>query len=682
MSVASIASNHGTISIPFIYLKVKGRFSIGVKKAQLPSKLEALYKICTRLYKNIGPVKSLYTEDGKLIKKISDVTPGSTIYVSSKEGVEPQEELKSLRTPPKQEDLNRAKNAHNDAFKSLFVQQQTAKISYRGSTSDFSDSSKRSIRSHKSLQQILDEQAKNRLTEDESEEEEEDNDETLSSVMKSLMGEEEEDIQSIKSARRLSSTSSKLSGKLGSMLGNNEDEEDEFDSSSSFELDPSAFLEMFRNLVKSDKLDDKLERGLFRSGSWIKRLLGQSPRIDEEQMLRWLNGLRSALEIQGLQIPYFDKDGTELYGRDYVSSYIRKIIQKHRFYKPGGADYNLRIAIVGSKQSGKSQILSCFAQELLLDLAITGTWKQFFIFPMNFRVLASFFNNFAAFYVTMVDMVLNGLVWQAPTYTPHIPAIRKLFISAVTNKKNSTPGVSNKSKLFVESPQFTTALVKIAQKVHELYNDNEAMPQFMTFIYLLPSLIANAAGFQKVIFIIDNLEYADVELLPEPPFVSTGFEETTDGVSGIYNIEFVQFALSNQHFIVTGQAQKSLFESLSPIEESLDLENGIEFVPTFGIIPINDNDNTLIITEIQDEPIPLSLTIDAACGVPAFVSLWFELNDSFDEYDQMENDSDEKDDALMIIVTQAQHMIDTMFLYSDKKPLFVTTIKRTAKEQK
>ncbi|OHT07933.1 hypothetical protein TRFO_05050 [Tritrichomonas foetus] len=785
MSVCSGTSNQGTIAIPFIYLKARGHNStVPMKKAQLPSNLRTLLKICNRLFKNYGQVKSLFTSDGVLVKNISDVTPGATLYVSNRDPEEIEAALQaqlnagkhglaSLSTPPQspvgdgRNDPKGKGNRNNqcsDSFNALFGQGK-AKLGLNLKDKMNSESSQKSKRSYKPVSVKSNKNGRSNRngtdgydnSEYENENSFDGNDIYNSDKKSSVSHKSLQQILSEQSLKRSQAGNSVKSGQNGSLVeGENsltssglrhEDITNLSASSSSSELDLDAtpLVDIFNALIGNDSLTDDVIYGLKKQDShWARKLLAMSPDIDELQMLRWLTGLRSLFAAQGLAggysvthgdnlnsntnlnassnlngsgfgnnnsnmnntngngfgnsgldggagaYPkyrfggaYIDGDGNEIYGKSYIQRYIREIILRHRFVRSGGVDYNLRLTIVGPRNSGKSTLLSCFAEEIMLELATTGCWRQFFLFPLNFKLLATLYGDFAGLYTAIVDITLSNLTWQAPSFVPHMQAIRKLLLMAIYNHKKSPPAVSKSSKFYTEAPQFATAIQRIAQKVFELYTDEEAMPQFMTAIYLLPSLVANAAGFAKVIFFIDNIEFADVELFPAGPFdpESANNSSMNGGAyaGGVYNIEFLQFALSNQHFIISGQEQRRIFESLSPLEDGFDLENGIEFVPTHGIIPVLDDDNRLIKCEIQDEPIPLSLTVDACCGVPAFVGLWEELNDLLDGYEEMEN-SDEKEDELMVITTSAQHAIDMMFFFSDKAPLFVTAVRRSAKE--
>lgn len=523
------------------------------------------------------------------------------------------------------------------------------------------------------------------------------------------------------------------------------------DLSSSFDssFDPQMFMELFSKILDNNDLNDDVADELSNSEQWMKRFLGLAPQFENEQMANWYGGLYDAFSQIGLPVSFLDKphkkssksnkgenendikndgeidtsnqnrnqngfnDDIELFGKDEILKYVRDTIIRHRFISSQNyIDYNFNIAIIGPRSSGKSNILTCFASEIMKELCVTDNWRHFFLFPINFKVFAPFYEDLSALYGTMVDMVVSCLSWQAPFYSQYGSAIKKLFMSSINvqlvgassttsttkparksqtsstttsptptksmfSKARAPPIVPKNSLFYRDVPHFALALQKVAQEIFNVWNEPGSLAEFMSLIYSLPSLISKAAGFSKVIYFIDNIEFADVEIIPSKPFNANSENAV------IYNIEILQYVLSGQHFVVTGEEQKRIFESLSPVEEKyLDLESRVDFVSTIGIIPIDENDNRLIRTEIQNEPLPFSFTIDACCGVPAFIQMWVELNDEFDSYEEHgeEDNDEEKEEDHMLLITHAQQVIDVLFTFDDKSPLFVTNVKRSAKE--
>ena len=807
----------GTISIPFVYLKARGTNSIPMKKAQLPSNLKTLFKICNRLFQKYGEVKTIYNSDGSVIKDISDVPPGSTLYVSNREANENEtiasrQGIFALGRPPESSPNDKDKNLpieNNDSFNALFGNKdgsarKNGKGVFRSREQQLQNESLRrnqekqnqinqSLERQKKKQEdkkkqqdaekqrLLDEkrrqeeeERRRRLEEEEEErrrkqEEEEERRRRLEEEEERKRSQkqttedydyDEEDVKinasdysrktsnSPRNSARESFRDSPRSSARNSPRDSGRNKDLTSDLSESFDssFDPQMFLELFSKMLDNEDLNDNVNEELANSDPLIRRFLSLAPQFENEQMANWYCGLYDVFSQIGLPVSFLDKpirksnksnkgennadtkddleanannqyqngfnnDDTELYGKKEILQYVRDTIIRHRFVSSQNyIDYNFNIAIIGPRNSGKSNILTCFASEIMKELSVTDNWRKFFLFPINFKVFAPFYEDLSALYATMVDMVVSYLCWQAPFYSQHAAAIKRLFMSSINVQlvgasssssasksqrksqlnpttsptpsmfaKSRAPPVVPKNSLFYRDvPRFALALQKAAQEIFTIWNEPGSISEFLALLYSLPSIVSKAAGFSKVIFFIDNIEFADVEIVPSKPF-----NQNNDNPV-VYNIEIVQYVLSSQHFIITGEEQKRIFESLSPVEEKYyDLENRIDFVSTIGIIKVDESDNRLIKTEIQDEPLPFSFSIEACCGVPAFLQMWVELNDEFDEFEDNDDDdenSEEKEEGQMLLVTHAQQVIDVLFTFDDKSPLFVTSVKRSPKE--
>ena len=129
---SSASSQAGTVSIPFIFLKPRGKTSARPKKAQFPSSFSGLMKVCQRLFQSYGEVKSIWTTDGVLIQSLNDVIPGSTLLVSSMEpGMQPMDALKplSLMKPPRIDPV-----FSSDSYNRLFGSSQASISDLNGAT--------------------------------------------------------------------------------------------------------------------------------------------------------------------------------------------------------------------------------------------------------------------------------------------------------------------------------------------------------------------------------------------------------------------------------------------------------------------------------------------------------------------------------------------------------------------
>jgi hypothetical protein len=187
---------------------------------------------------------------------------------------------------------------------------------------------------------------------------------------------------------------------------------------------------------------------------------------------------------------------------------------------------------------------------------------------------------------------------------------------------------------------------KIADRLFELFSDLTATNEWMSTVFLLPSLVSTAAGFSQIFYFVDNMEFADLDLTPAPPFAEVAHS--------CFVAEYLKLALRHGNFIVTSENQERLPELLQPLEaDGCDLMVDMDIINPIGIVQIEDD--RVIKFDIQDEAMPFQLTVGHCCGIPAFVALWADLNAGFDEYEKV--NGDEKDEFLTLLIAQAQHAI-------------------------
>jgi hypothetical protein len=210
------------------------------------------------------------------------------------------------------------------------------------------------------------------------------------------------------------------------------------------------------------------------------------------------------------------------------------------------------------------------------------------------------------------------------------------------------------------------SLQKVADKLHDLFNDAMATGEWISIVFLLPSLVSATAGFSHIFYFVDNMEFADLDLTSPP----LGPERA----QSCFVAEYLKRALCHGNFVVTTENQDKLPELLLPLEaEGCNLIPDIDIVSPIGILQIEDD--KVIRFDIQDEAIPFQLTAGHCCGIPAFVALWVDLNAAFDEYSGV--NSDEKDEFLTLLIAQAHHVIEVLFHLPDTAaPLFITDVRR------
>ena len=421
-------------------------------------------------------------------------------------------------------------------------------------------------------------------------------------------------------------------------------------------MDVGALMGLINGTIGEGSMDSKARNAFAKSELWVQELLSAAPEYEQQQEQIWFH---KGHEIFGAQSIATD---TEICGYEDISRCCQSVIANHRFIHAGGVDYNMQVAIVGPRQSGKSHMLSVFADEVMLEFAMNGLWKKTFFMFLNFSLLTPFVNDLAEFYNHFVDDVLRSLVWQRPILEKWLPRLRVFFVSATTSK--SCPRLPINSKFYQDNPHLALALQKVVAKLWEFWNDPGALSQWMSTVFLLPSLLAEASGFQSVFYFIDNLDYADLDLFHPAPF--------TESKNHGFVVEYLKFAIRRGNFVVTSEDQDKLQELLTQVEVGgTDLYHSLHVVTPLNVI--TEPDKRSIKIDVQGEKVPFNLTIDHCCGIPAYVALWKELNDAIDGINLGDIEEDERE---MLTQVYAQHLLDTLFRLPNNEPVFVTGVRR------
>ncbi|EAX88613.1 hypothetical protein TVAG_415630 [Trichomonas vaginalis G3] len=338
---------------------------------------------------------------------------------------------------------------------------------------------------------------------------------------------------------------------------------------------------------------------------------------------------------------------------ELLKTHAIKNIAKHRFAIPGGSSYQIKTAIVGPRHSGKSTFLSIYAESLLCDLVATNMYKKTFVFAVNVLAIRGFCSTFEGLYTTIIDLCIDYLAAQRPLVTEYIPQIRKLFTNVVKTAK-SFPSIPISSKLYQDQPLFAQALCKIAKTVWMIFNDETALTQFLTTVFMLPRMFATAAGFSDVLFIIDNFDYASFDINDDTKFTKSNKVFTVE--------EYWKFSLRNSNFVISCESDDRFYTILEPlIDGGVDLSNGIDFVSTIGMSDDND-DGVVIKVDIEGLKRPFTFTRAHCGGVVAFLHTWEELNEEFTNYEMTEEDSIEKEEMKLMLVSLTQTVIDDLFV--------------------
>ncbi|OHT04603.1 hypothetical protein TRFO_27870 [Tritrichomonas foetus] len=735
----SSSATRGTVSIPFVFLKLFNNSSLPQKKAQLPSNLNTLIKVSNRLFRGNGDVKSFYTEDGKQIHNISEVIPGSTLLVSNHD-IKDKEVEKICISQERNAKMSKEPNKMNasDSFTRIFGYNPTNSTGENDEIFSESNIFKRSnevgkqqnkpsnnkvinknsavlsiktvnkpkLMNQSQPKKLDNKTSSSKLLEYDYEYDYEydqynsnpreipDNSKNRS-VIQSISKKTHENLENIDEQKlssqvsftsdcftisqnpniNCSSTEKKNEQKIPSKKDGYEDSEDSLEYLSETESEENDQLStLYSSFTKNTNSKNAISKGLLNCSTAIAHFLDQLPANEESLLFSWYD--KGKVE--------FGQHFEILLGDDYscssaTSAYLREVINRHRFTFSGGIDHKINIGITGPSQSGKTQLMGLLYEEILIEFAATNQWKHFFFIFWNFDLFSKFFYDVCLLYSTIIESVLQSISWQAPFIQKYINLLRGHFLSVINSK--IAPNISRSSKFYEEYPLIVNHIMNITNKLHHIWLNKDELSEWLYNIYQLPVYVANAIGFEKVIFFIDNFEVADVEIRLTPKNKTQKYEIHDSSIHfqselGPYNIDYIQQVLSSHNFVITGRNQNKFLDSLAPIENSFDFESLVDIITPIGIV-IDIADKRIIFCDIQGEGIPFAFSIDMCSGIPLYLSLWIELNKEFDDYETCNDEN--KEELKLLLMTRVQHAIETIFGNQNEDELiFITDVRRSS----
>jgi hypothetical protein len=157
----------------------------------------------------------------------------------------------------------------------------------------------------------------------------------------------------------------------------------------------------------------------------------------------------------------------------------------------------------------------------------------------------------------------------------------------------------------------------VAERISNSLNLDRNLNRWLTEIFAFPHSIALVFGFTSVHFMIDHLDEADLDVLPQPPL-------DTDQQNASL-MDHLKSMLNADGFAVSCGNEATLLGVLSPVDrKNVDLRSSTEIVSVVGL----DVDHSaryefrVTFTNVQ----PLALRIRDCGGAPGYVNAWDELS--------------------------------------------------------
>ncbi|OHT07251.1 hypothetical protein TRFO_24659 [Tritrichomonas foetus] len=648
---------------PTVYIKLSENPENQPKKILLPRRMAHLMENCIKIYQQ-PKIKSILDEKGFLIESIHDIEPGSTIYLSTIDpAFIPRDPKRRPRSPdiaknvstPKKEVID--ENQQQNEIEQKEAREKKALLEKKKTSNSPTSPTSPTTPANDALSPSTTPSKKFRVSPITKID--------MRKITRPPSSSDDDDDDDDDSRADAASMSTKLTAFLAQHEDNSSDEETEeirrhreekrrkkmlYQSVVSIQ-DPKnqAFQQLIEEIIPPQDAPRLIEDGLDLIASDRKKFIQMTSDLEGEQLYLWIKGASDQ--------PFLKRYPMQPY-HDPITGIVTNFLTKHRHIAHKQYEYRFKAAVIGPKKSGKSTLLGNAVDNYLLDLAATGLWKSTFILAIDFKQLSPFLNEYQTFYNKLLDLTLDALSKQRPVIRPDLPAIRRQLKSAVENR-SPLLGIHHYREIDV-----------IAKHINEAWRNEYCFCSFLNHVCLLPVTLSKAVGMKHVSLFVDNFEYADVNLYPHEPF------DSRDG-QAIF-IEHMKYALNHANFILSGEKSEKLFQILPPFDEDgVDLSAGIDYITPFEAT--SDLGSRLkydFLIECHEEPQPIRVDIGMCGGVVPYVAAWDELHHSLFVLERTNKDNDQYEDMKFTCITDAQTLIDLIFVCENSRKITVVGVKR------
>jgi hypothetical protein len=339
-------------------------------------------------------------------------------------------------------------------------------------------------------------------------------------------------------------------------------------------------------------------------------------------------------------------------------------VSGHRFVTGDRGGHHFRTGIIGPRKSGKSTLLKIYWEQAVLDITACGNWKQFFILEFDMKWFVPFANSYADFYKKFLGLICDDISAQRFAYTQYMTEIRGYFEALI----------SNPVLLQIPDRSLAEQLSLIGNEIKEAWEDAQSIDWWITLVFSLALTMPIIFGFAKTLFIIDNIEAANLTVFPAGNFSAGAPCEIG---------EHLKYLLLRSDYIFACEKIDRLYRFLSPIDQDgVDLAAGTEFLPTFDVGDMTEEFDPPLYLELSEDPEAFVLKGEYCEGIPMYLSLWYDLNNCVDEVEKQGADSEGGATALSFAVAQAQVVMDILFAPDPNRRTRVLSVRRSSPRER
>ena len=270
----------------------------------------------------------------------------------------------------------------------------------------------------------------------------------------------------------------------------------------------------------------------------------------------------------------------------------------------------VKFAIAGPKQSGKTTVLYALASLLARKLQVSDEASQYLFFPVNFEVEVCELQSHQRLLRLFVATMFQALEYSSLKILPYLEALKRWFTLCVFGSYLTVPDVVAECGLFN-----VTKLQELAKSVSAALkkDDDHALEEFMALVCEMPGLFAEACGLRGVIYVLDSFEFCDITITP-------GREVFPRSLKPVNLAQCMCKVLSKSPYLVSMQDEQSFLQAFTC--------NDCEVIDMCGLIPDQVCD-----AYIATRQPAMRLKISDCMGAPGYIGAFKKL---LERVEQME----------------------------------------------
>lgn len=339
-----------------------------------------------------------------------------------------------------------------------------------------------------------------------------------------------------------------------------------------------------------------------------------------------------------------------------IQEYATEEIKSSRFVSGQWVDHVLRIGIIGPKKSGKTVLLNEIAKQYISEIAYTGRWKHCFVFALNIEDIIPLFSNLAGLLTFFVEQTIDAIILQKPVMQTEFQSAKKQLLSILEEQAGDVKLSS------------TNILAEVTIQLSTYWRNPDAAIAFLDYVLSLPSVLSRIAGFDEMLWVIDNIDLSDIQISDVDPF---------NKIANVEIIEHIKLAINNHHFLIACHDTEKFLQTMnSVIEDGIDILGQINLISTFDIAtPDEDDQNDHFALRLANHELPINLSFNMCGGVVHYLHEWDQLGQLMNNLDASKND-EQAEDNLFELLAHAQRMFELLYQYDTSEEIIVENISR------